>query len=103
MAMRLLQQAREMLHILESEVNKWTIIMSLILFSACRLEYLAMLCYNLGLDLFQKKLNQHSVNWLKCVPHTHTHTHTLTQTSDEGHSEETTSLYKGHFLMHQPI
>ncbi len=51
------QQAKELLHVLESEAG-----------------YLAMLCYNLGLDVFHRTDYQNSVTWLK-LEHAYIHTY----------------------------
>ena len=69
-AMTILQQAREMLHTLESEVCDLCDCVRCVcddVRCVCDVQggYLSMLCYNIGLDLFQKNLYQHSVNWLK--------------------------------------
>lgn len=68
-ALRYIQQAKELLHILEAEVG-CSMIAKL---SPSNFEkllqtaYLSMLCYNFGLEMFQKGLHQQSVIWLKSV------------------------------------
>lgn len=67
-AIGLVQQAKELLHTLESEVSGWGVLTWQNWFHPLALTqvgYLAMLCYNFGLDVFQKGHFQHSATWLK--------------------------------------